>query len=75
MAVFNAKDVDAIMATYGPDEALFVFDVVPPLQYNGVRKLTTALSGRRSACQTPERSGLPLTRGAGAVRFGLPSLV
>lgn len=37
VAAFNAKDVDAIMAAYGPEEALFVFDVIPPLQYNGVR--------------------------------------
>src|SRR5713226_2258436 len=27
------------------------------------------------ACQSPERSGLPLSRGAGAVRVGLPSRV
>src|SRR5437899_10013068 len=27
------------------------------------------------ACQSPERSGLPLSRGAGAVRIGLPSRV
>ena len=35
VAAFNAKDVDAIMAAYGPEEALFVFYVIPPLQYNG----------------------------------------
>ncbi len=34
-AAFNAKDVDAIMKVYVPDETLFVFDVVPPRQYVG----------------------------------------
>jgi len=31
----KAKDVDAIMKVYVPDESLFVFDVVPPRQYVG----------------------------------------
>jgi uncharacterized protein (TIGR02246 family) len=34
-AAFNAKDVDAIMKEYVPDESLVVFDVVPPRQYVG----------------------------------------
>jgi len=34
-AAFNAKDVDAIMKVYVPDETLFVFDVTPPRQYVG----------------------------------------
>jgi ketosteroid isomerase-like protein len=32
---FRAKDVNAIMAVYVPDETLVVFDVVPPRQYVG----------------------------------------
>ena len=32
-AAVNAKDLDAIMKVYVPDETLLVFDVVPPLQY------------------------------------------
>lgn len=32
---FNAKDVNAIMKVYVPDQSLFVFDVVPPRQYVG----------------------------------------
>jgi ketosteroid isomerase-like protein len=32
---FSAKDVDAIMKVYVPDQTLFVFDVVPPRQYVG----------------------------------------
>jgi uncharacterized protein (TIGR02246 family) len=35
VAAFNAKDVDAIMKVYVPDETLVVFDVVPPRQYVG----------------------------------------
>jgi ketosteroid isomerase-like protein len=31
----KAKDVNAIMAAYVPDETLVVFDVVPPRQYVG----------------------------------------
>jgi len=34
-AAFNAKDVDAIMKAYVPDQSLFVFDLVPPRQYVG----------------------------------------
>ncbi len=32
---FSAKDVDAIMKVYVPDQSLFVFDLVPPRQYVG----------------------------------------
>jgi uncharacterized protein (TIGR02246 family) len=34
---FNAKDVDALMKNYVPDESLIVFDLVPPLQYVGAK--------------------------------------
>jgi uncharacterized protein (TIGR02246 family) len=34
-AAFNAKDADAIMKVYVPNESLLVFDVVPPRQYIG----------------------------------------
>jgi len=36
-AAFNAKDIDAIMKVYVPDESLVVFDVVPPRQYVGAK--------------------------------------
>jgi uncharacterized protein (TIGR02246 family) len=36
-AAFNAKDADAIMKVYVPDESLVVFDVVPPRQYVGAK--------------------------------------
>jgi len=35
VAAFKAKDVDAIMKVYAPDQTLVVFDVVPPRQYLG----------------------------------------
>ena len=35
VAAFKAKDVDAIMKVYVPDQSLVVFDVVPPRQYVG----------------------------------------
>jgi uncharacterized protein (TIGR02246 family) len=36
-AAFRAKNVNAIMACYVPDESLFVFDVLPPRQYVGAK--------------------------------------
>lgn len=35
VAALKAKDVDAIMKVYVPDETLLVFDVIPPRQYVG----------------------------------------
>ncbi len=35
IAAFKAKDIDAIMRVYVPDQTLFVFDLVPPRQYVG----------------------------------------
>ena len=34
-AAISAKDINAIMKVYVPDETLFVFDVIPPRQYVG----------------------------------------
>src|SRR5215467_4434856 len=39
----------------------------------GRRYCPISATGALSACQIPERSGLPLRRGARADRFGLPS--
>ena len=33
----KARDINAIMAYYVPDESLFVFDAVPPRQYVGAK--------------------------------------
>lgn len=35
VAAFKARDVDAIMQVYVPDQSLFVFDVTPPRQFVG----------------------------------------
>jgi hypothetical protein len=35
VAALKAKDLDAIMKMYVPDQTLVVFDVVPPRQYVG----------------------------------------
>jgi len=35
VAAFKAKDINAVMAVYAPDESMVVFDAVPPLQYTG----------------------------------------
>ena len=35
LAAVKAKDVNAIMACYIPDQTLIVFDAVPPRQYTG----------------------------------------
>ncbi len=36
-AAAEARNLDAIMSTYVPDETLFVFDVIPPRQYVGAK--------------------------------------
>ncbi len=36
----SAKDVNAVMKAYLPDERLFVFDVIPPRQYVGAKAYT-----------------------------------
>lgn len=36
-AAVSARNVDAIMSAYVPDQTLFVFDVVPPRQYVGAQ--------------------------------------
>jgi ketosteroid isomerase-like protein len=40
-AAVNAKDVDAIMKVYVPDESLVVFDIIPPRQYIGANAFRT----------------------------------
>src|SRR4030095_20101 len=46
-----------------------------PLMPPGRRNCCISATGALSACQIPERSGLPLSRGGGADRFGVPSRV
>lgn len=35
VTAFNARDINAIMALYTPDESMVVFDATPPRQYTG----------------------------------------
>jgi ketosteroid isomerase-like protein len=44
-AAVNAKDLDAIMKVYEPNESLVVFDAVPPRQYVGAAALRKASQG------------------------------
>jgi ketosteroid isomerase-like protein len=37
IAAVNAKDVDAIMKVYVPNESLVIFDIIPPRQYVGAK--------------------------------------
>ncbi len=39
-AAFNAKDTNAMMAQYVPDQSLIVFDAAIPLQYTGAAAYT-----------------------------------
>ena len=54
VAAFKAKDVDAIMKAYAPDQTLVVFDVVPPRQYAAPRP--TAKIGKLSSAASTARS-------------------
>ena len=54
VAAFKAKDVDAIMKVYAPDQTLIVFDVVPPRQYVAPRP--TAKTGKPSSAASTARS-------------------
>ena len=48
VAAFKAKDVDAIMKVYAPDQTLVVFDVVPPRPTGRTGKPSSAASTARS---------------------------
>ena len=64
VAAFNAKDVDAIMKVYVPDETLFVFDVTPPRQYVGAKAYRKDWEGLFAAFKGPikfEISDLKIT--------------
>jgi uncharacterized protein (TIGR02246 family) len=45
VAAMNARDLDAIMSVYVPDETLFVFDTMPPRQFIGAAAYRTAFEG------------------------------
>lgn len=71
-AAVKAKDVNAIMAVYVPDQSLVVFDIVPPRQYVGAeayRKDWEALLGMFPGPLEFSISDLDVTVG-GNVAFG-----
>ncbi len=70
---FNAKDVNAIMTAYVPDESLFVFDATPPRQYVGAaayRKDWDALLAMFPGALKADLTDLDLTVGGGDLAFG-----
>jgi ketosteroid isomerase-like protein len=50
---FNSKDVDKIMSVYARGKQLFVFDVVPPREYNGWEAYKKDFEGVFSAFPGP----------------------
>ena len=66
VAALKAKDLDAIMKVYVPDQTLFVFDVTPPRQYVGAaayrKDWQDFLDGFNGAI-TVELSDLDITAG------------
>jgi ketosteroid isomerase-like protein len=54
IAALKAKDLDAIMKVYVPDQTLFVFDVVPPRQYVGAAAYRKGLAGVSRQHQRPD---------------------
>lgn len=73
MTAFKAKDVNAVMMNYVPDESLVVFDVTPPRQYNGAqayRKDFEALFGLYPGPIQADISDLDITVGGGDVAYG-----
>src|ERR1700716_3850837 len=63
-AAVRAKDLDAIMKVYVPDQTLFVFDVVPPRQYVGAaayRKDWQEVFGNFNGPITVELTDLDIT--------------
>ena len=52
-AAINAKDVNAIMKVYVPDESLVVFDILPPRQYVGANAFRTDWENFLSAFKGP----------------------
>jgi uncharacterized protein (TIGR02246 family) len=53
VAAVNAKDVDAIMKVYVPNESFVVFDAVPPRQYVGAAALRKDWEGFLATAKGP----------------------
>ncbi len=73
VAAFRAKDVNAIMAVYVPDQSLVVFDAVPPRQYVGAEAYHKDFEGFLALCPGPiefNLSDLDITADGGDIAFG-----
>jgi ketosteroid isomerase-like protein len=73
MTAFKAKDIDAIMAVYVPDQSLFVFDSTPPRQYVGAaayRKDWEEFFAMFPGPMQVDMSDLDVPVGGGDVAFG-----
>jgi len=73
MAAFKAKDVNAIMAVYVPDESLITFDAIPPRQYVGAsayRKDWEGVLAMFPGQIEVDMSDLDVTVGGGDVAYG-----
>lgn len=71
-AAFRAKDVNAIMANYVPDESLVVFDASPPRQYTGAvayRKDFTDLFAAYPGPLDFSLTDLEVTTGGGSIAY------
>jgi ketosteroid isomerase-like protein len=53
IAAFKAKDINAIMACYVPDQSLIVFDVSPPRQFTGAQAYKMDWQGYLAAFPGP----------------------
>jgi ketosteroid isomerase-like protein len=68
----SARNIDAIMQAYVPDETLFVFDVVPPRQYVGAKAFRKDWEGFLGGTKGPlkyEISDIDVTA-VGSVAYG-----
>ena len=73
IAGFKARDLNAIMACYVPDESLVVFDVTPPRQYTGAiayRKDFENFLGTSVGPIDATIGDLEVTTGGGDVAYG-----
>jgi uncharacterized protein (TIGR02246 family) len=71
-AAVKAKDVNAVMAVYVPDESLLVFDAVPPRQYKGAatyRKDWEETIGMFPGAIDFELNDLDVTAGGGDLAY------
>jgi uncharacterized protein (TIGR02246 family) len=73
MTAFKAKDVNAIMACYVPDETMVVFDAMPPRQYVGAQAYRKDWEGFVALFPGPieaDISDVDVTVGGGDVAYG-----